>query len=331
MRSGSGPGAPLPYGHGSESGILNRTREQGVFRPSATSRLKGGCGQDWPPHIFSTEIRIRSVLKNGHGGVAACLLFAFAALLPAADSFHFVLLGDRTGETQPGVYERVWAEATRGDPAFVVSVGDTIQGLNDATAEAEWQQVERILAPFRKFSLYLTPGNHDIWSEKSARLFREHAGHPPHYSFDYGPAHFTILDNSRSDELQTSELAFLEEDLKAHAAQPLKFIVSHRPSWIFGAAAGNSDFRLHQLARKYGVQYVIAGHLHEMLHYQLEGIDYVSLPSAGGHLRASGKYQDGWFFGFVDVNVRNLTADLQIHELRGPVSSLREWGPTGLK
>jgi Icc protein len=283
-------------------------------------RLRPGLAA---PHFGHS--RISGVLKK------AAFLFVFAALLPAADPFHFVILGDRTGETQPGVYESVWAEATRGEPAFVVSVGDTIQGLNDATAEAEWQQAEQILAPFRKFSLYLTPGNHDIWSEKSAKLFREHAGHAPHYSFDHGPAHFTILDNSRSDDLSKDELVFLEEDLKAHAAQPLKFIVSHRPSWIFAAAAGIPDFTLHQLARKYGVQYVIAGHVHEMLHYQVEGIDYVSLPSAGGHLRASGKYQDGWFFGFADVSVHNAAADFEIHELKGRVSRLGNWGPTGLK
>ncbi len=107
--------------------------------------------------------------------------------------------------------------------------------------------------------------------------------------------------------------------------------MSHRPSWIFGAAAGNPDFVFHQLARKYGVQYVIAGHVHEMLHYQLEGIDYISLPSAGGHLRASGNYKDGWFFGFIEVNVRNNTTDFEIHELQGRVTGLRDWGPTGLK
>ncbi len=31
------------------------------------------------------------------------------------------------------------------NPAFVVTVGDTIQGLNDTTAEAEWQEAEKIL------------------------------------------------------------------------------------------------------------------------------------------------------------------------------------------
>ncbi len=188
-----------------------------------------------------------------------------------------------------------------------------------------------ILAPYRRFTFYLTPGNHDIWSASSERLFTRYSGHPPHYSFDSGPVHVTILDNSRSDELSKDELSFLEEDLKAHRSQPFKFIVSHRPSWIFNAAAGNPDFALHRIARKYGVEYVIAGHIHELLHYRLEGVDYVSLPSSGGHLRSSAKYEDGWFFGYADLNVRERTTDFHLHELGGRVTSLSEWGPTGLK
>lgn len=258
----------------------------------------------------------------------APLLLTAAA--PAQDAFHFVILGDRTGEAEDHIYEQIWAEATQANPAFVVTVGDTIQGLDDATADAEWRQVEKILAPWRRFPLYLVPGNHDIWSETSEKLFRQYAGHPPHYSFDYGPVHFTILDNSRSDQLSTDELSFLEQDLKTHRSQPVKFIVSHRPSWIFNAVAGNPDFPVHQLAKKYGVQYVIAGHVHELLHYKLEGIEYISMPSSGGHLRASARYEDGWFFGYAAVDVRKRTADILIHELHGRVSALNVWGPAGL-
>jgi Icc protein len=180
------------------------------------------------------------------------------------DSFQFVILGDRTGETEPGVYERVWQEAAAEDPAFVLSVGDSIQGLNDATAETEWQQFERILTPYRRFPLFLAPGNHDIWSPRSATLFQKYAAHPPqplrhaHYGFDYSRAHFTILDNSRSDSFAPEELQFLQEDLEAHKDQPVKFIVSHRPSWLVDAMFQNPRFRLHQLAKQYGVQYVIA-------------------------------------------------------------------------
>jgi predicted phosphodiesterase len=264
------------------------------------------------------------------------LVVLFAAILlaaasPAPDSFRFVILGDRTGEAQTGVYEQVWREAARLDPAFVVGVGDTIEGLHDATADAEWGQVWQIIAPWRRLPLYLAPGNHDIFSSASEKLFQKYAGHAPHYSFDYAQAHFTVLDNSRSEQFSADELSFLEQDLKAHAAQPVKFIVSHRPSWILNALVGDTNFPLDRLARKYGVQYVIAGHVHQMLHYNLEGVDYVSMVSSGGHLRASGKYEDGWFFGYAAVEVNGARVTFRIHELNGRVTALEDWGPAGLK
>ena len=58
------------------------------------------------------------------------------------------------------------------------------------------------------------------------------------------------------------------------------------------------------MAKRYGVCCVIAGHVHQLIHADLEGVTYVSLPSAGGHLRLSGKYEDGWFFGWTGVEIR---------------------------
>lgn len=215
--------------------------------------------------------------------VAAALLalLTMPAAAAAPESFHFVILGDRTGEAQPGVYEEAWKEAAAEKPAFVVTVGDTIQGLEDATAGAEWQSVEQTLNRYRQFPLYLTPGNHDIWSETSEKLFSKYSHHSPHYSFDCQQAHFTILDNSRSDELSQEELRFLEQDLKEHQSQPVKIILSHRPSWLMNVVVRNSSFSLHQIAKKYGVRTVIAGHLHEMLHVELDGVTYISMVSSG--------------------------------------------------
>lgn len=265
--------------------------------------------------------------------VVAAILLAAAA--PGPDSFRFVIVGDRTGEERPGVYARVLRDAAAEHPAFVVGVGDTIQGLNDATADAEWQQAEQLLASLHRFPLYLAPGNHDIWSERSERLFRKYSGHPPHYSFDYGPAHFTILDNSRTEQFSEAELAYLEQDLKEHEKQPLKFIVSHRPSWLVNAIVGDPDFALDRIAKKYGARYVIAGHVHEMLHADFDGIAWISMASAGGHLRASRKYEDGWFFGYAVVDASPNGAKFQIRELAAPygqgrVTTLNDWGKTGL-
>ena len=256
------------------------------------------------------------------------------------DSFQFVILGDRTGETEPGVYERVWREAAAENPAFVLSVGDSIQGLNDATAETEWRQFEQILTPYRRFRLYLAAGNHDIWSARSEALFGKYAAQPPqpshpaHYSFDYSQAHFTILDNSGSDSLSPEELQFLETDLRAHKDQSVKFIVSHRPSWLVDAMFQNPRARLYQLAKQYGVQHVIAGHLHQMLDVDLDGVTYVSMASSGGHLRGTEQYRDGWFFGYGLVRVRGQTVDFHIKELKPPqgqgrITELKDWRKAG--
>lgn len=284
---------------------------------------------------YEKERRVnRSIRTLVFGGLLSALLLCTQGA-PAPGSFRFAILGDRTGEAQRGVYEQVWEEVAAENPAFVVSVGDTIQGMNDRSAEAEWREAGRILQLFRRYPLYLAPGNHDIWSPASERLFRRYAAHPPHYSFDYGRAHFTILDNSRSEELPAQELVFLETDLKAHAGQPVKMIVMHRPSWLVDVALRNPNFALHQLARQYGVQYVVAGHVHQLLRLELEGVTYVSMASSGGQLRLSGLYQDGWFFGHALVEVQAKGIDFQVREAgpprgQGRMTKLTDWGMAGL-
>ncbi len=118
-----------------------------------------------------------------------------------------MILGDRTGEAEPGIYEQIWADAAGTKPAFVLTTGDTIQGLNDTTAEAEWTAAVKIFAPYRRYALHILRREITISGPRlRRRFFRRYSGHPPHYSFDYGPAHFTILDNSRSDQLSAEEL-----------------------------------------------------------------------------------------------------------------------------
>jgi Icc protein len=255
------------------------------------------------------------------------MIQALLLALLAAD-FHFVILGDRTGETEPGVYEQVWKQTAAENPAFVISVGDTIQGLDDATADREWRDVQRVFPP--RIKLYLTPGNHDIWSDLSESLFRKYSGHPPHYSFDHEQAHFTILDNSRNDVFSAAEIAWLESDLHAHEKQPVKFVFSHRPSWIVEILLKNPQSAIHQLAKKYNVQFVVSGHVHQMIHSNFEGITYLSMPSAGGHLRGTKKYEDGWFFAHTLVDVSGTDVRFQIKELQNRITGPKDWGASGL-
>ena len=113
-------------------------------------------------------------------------------------------------------------------------------------------------------------------------------------------------------------------------AVQVKLVVSHRPSWLLDAALGSTNAPLHAIAKRYGVCCVVAGHVHQLIHAQLEGVTYLSLPSAGGHLRLSGKYEDGWFFGWTGVEVRDGKVVFQVHALDGAATALSAWGRAGL-
>jgi hypothetical protein len=265
-------------------------------------------------------------------------IFALRAAKAGSDDFRFEIIGDRTGEVVPGVYEEVWRETNADRPDFVIKVGDTIQGLNEATMGAEWQEALHLLQPYRRYPIYFTPGNHDVWSPASATAYEHYTKRPLHYSFDYDKAHFVVLEDHAEDgraPLPAGELAFLERDLKAHAAQPLRFIFSHRPGWLISAVLRESDAPLQQLAKRYGVQYIIAGHIHQMLQVEINGVMYLSMPSAGGHLRASKRYEDGWFFAHTLVEVHWGAAKFTVEEVNAPFGQGRrsrpsDWGTAGL-
>src|SRR5437763_11667259 len=80
------------------------------------------------------------------------LVIAMAAAAFGADSrFRFAILGDRTGEAQPGVYEQIWKQASAEDPAFVLTTGDSIEG--GADPESEWREVQRIWKLYARIPL----------------------------------------------------------------------------------------------------------------------------------------------------------------------------------
>ena len=79
------------------------------------------------------------------------------------------------------------------------------------------------------------------------------------------------------------------------------------------------------------MKWIVAGHVHQLIHAEVDGVTYFAAPSAGGHLRLSKKYEDGWFFGWTDVQVKAGEAVFTVNESEGRRTRLSQWGLSGLK
>ena len=243
------------------------------------------------------------------------LLLLWGAGAQSKNDFRFAIVGDRTGSAQPGIYERIWREIGQEKPDFAINVGDTIEGGSDERARSEWRELRPIWSRYG-FPFYFTPGNHDIWSARSLEIYKTETGRPNYYSFNYQDAHFTVLDNSRSLDLTDSQLKFLEDDLKANQERRPKFIFFHKPYWLAFLKLGSGEFPLHQLARKYGVNYVISGHGHQFVRLARDGTVYMEVGSSGGKMKGD-EFEKGWFYHHVLGTVKATEVDLSVRRCCG--------------
>lgn len=252
---------------------------------------------------------------------AVAAVLAFAATFAPASDFRFSILGDRTGGANPAVYQEVWREIDGLHPDFVINVGDVIEGGDDATAAAEWQAVRTVWQPYG-YPRFFTPGNHDIWSQASRRIYEDETGRPAPYSFNFRNAHFIVLDNSSGPVLSAGQMRFLEDDLKANRGRAPKFVFFHEPFWIVPLKLGSGEFPLHSLACKYGVAFVVSGHGHELVSMERDGVKYVEVGSSGASLRRGTDrgegFEQGWFYQHLLVEVSGSKAQVTIHEVAGP-------------
>ncbi len=253
------------------------------------------------------------------------VLFLGLASVGSAASFRFAIVGDRTGRAQPGIYEETWREVAASHPDFVITVGDAIEGLNSRTALSEWTSVRKNWPPGLR--VYHTAGNHDIWDAASEALYVEETGRAPFYSFDFQGAHFTVLDNSRTEALSPEQLRFLESDLRSVRSPGPRFVFFHRPFWLLPLKLQAPELRLQTLARQYGVCCVISGHGHQFQSIQHEGVLYLEVGSSGATLAGAGPagigYAEGWFYQYAWVTVADGKASFEIRELQPPYGQRR--------
>jgi 3',5'-cyclic AMP phosphodiesterase CpdA len=203
----------------------------------------------------------------------------------AAPPLIFAVAGDsRDG---PDIYRRVLASVQDGDSQFLVHTGDLV---NRGT-EAQWQGFQETMAGF-ELPFYPVPGNHDGLGGKLEGYLAYSGAPAAHYSFDAGPAHFTLAD-SHNGGIGANELTWLRQDLSA-TGQPVKLVFLHHPPFDPDGtdhimAYGNESFMA--LMAEQQVDAVFAGHIHAYAQGERDGVAYYITGGAGAPLYASGHPQ----------------------------------------
>jgi predicted phosphodiesterase len=210
-----------------------------------------------------------------------------------ASSFRFVAVGD-TGYGN-SAQENVGTRLAQVQPDLVVHTGDIIYQV--ASYDLFEERYFQIYADLLK-SIWIAPsmGNHDT-EYNNGKSFADVYVNPPngssdpvlrevYYSFDYGNAHFVMLDNFITFSPGSPQYTWLQNDL-ASTNQFWKFVVFHVPVY---ATDNNQDPHdnasevqyLAPLFQQYHVNVVFNGHWHnyERMKPLLNG--QVSTIQAGG-------------------------------------------------
>ena len=215
-----------------------------------------------------------------------------SAIQDAPDDFNFVVVTDRTCCARPGVFAAAMPKVNLLSPAFVVSVGDLIEGYteNQTQLEREWEEMESYIgeldAPF-----FYTPGNHDMNNAVMAEEWQRRFG-PSYYHFQYKGVLFLVLNSELFGMVedpstpvpgpwkQADQMAFIRSVLAQQNNARWTMVLIHQPLWT--SRTVNSDWlEVEELLgqRDYTV---FAGHLHQYSRVERHNRNYITLATTGG-------------------------------------------------
>ena len=198
-----------------------------------------------------------------------------------ARPFKFLLFGDSQGDSYGLWQETVHtAYARNRDAVFMLNIGDLVDIGLSYRQWTQWFQAGRDIVD--TIPVVAVMGNHETYTTKWEiaqpllyTAFFQFPGNGPEglkgkvYSFDYGDAHFSILDSQVQEEeawipqMLTLQKDWLEKDL-AGTDKRWKLVFIHRPVYHNRASEGDQDLRetFTPLFDRYQVDAVFAGHDH---------------------------------------------------------------------
>ncbi len=209
----------------------------------------------------------------------------------SAAEFQFAIVSDRTGGHRAQIFSQAVEKLNLMQPAFVLSVGDLIEGgkKTDKQLSAEWKEfdgfINKLTMPF-----FYVAGNHDAQAKEAAKVWDAKLGRK-HYHFVYRNVLFLILDSDDpaggAGGISKKQHEYVRKTLADNASVRWTVVLVHRPLWA--VANGNKNGWVQVEDALKGRPYtVFAGHLHRYKKYVRNGMNYYQLATTGGSSKVRG-------------------------------------------
>ena len=212
----------------------------------------------------------------------------------AEETFHFVVVSDRTGGHRARIFSEAVERINLMQPAFVISVGDLIEGYTkDAGRVAdEWKEFQtythKLQMPF-----FYVPGNHDLTNSVQEDIWKDRFG-KRYYHFLYKDVLFLCVntDDPNADRKEYAKISpeqvdYFKKVLADNKDVRWTIVCLHKPIWTHTDLETNGwlDMEKNLAGRNYTV---FAGHIHRYQKFVRQGMNYYQLATTGGGSKLRG-------------------------------------------
>ena len=224
------------------------------------------------------------------------------------NKFNFVVVTDRTGGERKGIWQKGIDKINLMQPAFVVSVGDLINGYTKDLDKinTEWEEfnsfVKKLEMPF-----FYVAGNHDYTNEVMENEWFKRFG-SDYYHFLYKNILFICLNSEhgytalKNPDLGEEQVKFVEKILKKNTNVDWTMIFMHQPLWL--KESGKNWLKVENLLKGRDHS-VFTGHHHKYKLHQRNKNDYFVLATMGGGSELRGiEYGEFDHFMFITMTER---------------------------
>ena len=224
------------------------------------------------------------------------------------NKFNFVVVTDRTGGERKGIWQKGIDKINLMQPAFVVSVGDLINGYTKDIEKInnEWEEFNSIVKKLEMPFFYVA-GNHDYTNEVMENEWFKRFG-SDYYHFLYKNILFICLNSEhgytalKNPDLGEEQVKFVEKILKKNTNVDWTMIFMHQPLWL--RESGKNWLKVENLLKGRDHS-VFTGHHHKYKLHQRNKNDYFVLATMGGGSELRGiEYGEFDHFMFITMTER---------------------------